>query len=90
MARVRARVSGRVQGVAFRVSARHEATPLGLTGWVRNEPDGRVLLEAQGERDRVDAFLDWCRQGPPGARVTSVEVEWMDDIEGERRFEIRH
>lgn len=90
MARVRARVSGRVQGVAFRVSTRDEATELGLTGWVRNEPDGRVLLEAQGERDRVEAILEWCRQGPPGARVTSVDTEWMDDIEGERRFEIRH
>lgn len=90
MARVRAGVSGRVQGVAFRWSARDEATRLGLTGWVRNEPDGRVLLEAQGERARTEAFLEWCKLGPPGARVTSVDLEWMDDIEGERRFEIRH
>ena len=49
-----------------------------------------VSLEAQGERDRTEAFLEWCRLGPPGARVTSVDLEWMDDIEGERRFEIRH
>ena len=90
MARVRASVRGRVQGVAFRVSALREAVRLGLSGWVRNEADGSVELEAQGERDRLDALLDWCRRGPPGARVTSVHVEELSDIEGESRFDIRH
>jgi len=90
MARVSARVRGRVQGVAYRVSALHEAIRLGLTGWVQNEPDGSVRLEAQGERGRVDSLLAWCRRGPPGARVGGVDVEPLPDIEGESRFEIRH
>ncbi len=90
MVRVRAIVRGRVQGVAFRVSARHEATGLGLTGWVRNQADGSVALEAQGLRDAVDALLDWCREGPPGARVTAVDIEPRAPEDGERRFEIRH
>ena len=90
MARVRARVHGRVQGVAYRVSALREALRLGLSGWVQNEPDGSVLLEAQGARDRVAALLAWCRRGPPGARVTGVNVEELPDIEGEGRFEILH
>ena len=90
MARARARVRGRVQGVFFRASTLREAVRHGLTGWVQNEPDGSVLLEAQGGRDRVDALLAWCRRGPPGARVSAVDVEPMDDIEGETRFDIRH
>jgi len=90
MARVSARVRGRVQGVAYRVSALREAIRLGLTGWVQNEPDGSVRLEAQGELGRVDSLLAWCRRGPPGARVGAVDVEQLPDIEGESRFEIRH
>ena len=90
MARVRAEVRGRVQGVGYRFSALREAARLGLTGWVRNEPDGSVLLEAQGGLERLDALLEWCRRGPAGARVTKVHVEELSDIEGEGRFEIRH
>jgi acylphosphatase len=90
MVRARAVVRGRVQGVAFRVSARREAARLGLTGWVRNQADGSVALEAQGARETVEALLAWCRRGPPGARVSGVEEDWLAPQDGEDEFEIRH
>lgn len=69
------RISGRVQGVFYRASARAEAERLGLAGFVRNEPDGSVYAEAEGERETLERFLAWCRQGPPRARVDRVEME---------------
>lgn len=68
-------ISGLVQGVCFRMSARSHAGSLGLTGWVRNNPDGSVETVAEGEESAVDAYLDWCRHGPPHARVSNVKVE---------------
>ena len=73
--RVRAVVSGLVQGVWYRQSCRREAERLGVTGWVRNRPDGRVELEAEGTRSAVDALLAWAHDGPPHALVESVDVE---------------
>lgn len=67
-------VVGRVQGVAFRAYAVDEATRLGLSGWVRNRPDGTVEARAEGSRQAVDAFVAWCRHGPPAARVQDVRV----------------
>jgi acylphosphatase len=67
-------VSGWVQGVGYRASARARASSLGVDGWARNLGDGRVEIVAEGPTDRVAAFLDWCRSGPAGARVTTVEV----------------
>ncbi|WAS93398.1 acylphosphatase [Nannocystis punicea] len=69
-------VDGRVQGVYYRASAQARAQALGLRGWVRNLPDGRVELRAQGTRARVEALVEWCRKGPPSARVASVDVDW--------------
>jgi acylphosphatase len=68
------KVLGRVQGVAFRWEAQKAADRLGVTGWVRNEPDGTVRAFAQGDESAVDAFVEWCRQGPPSARVSNVAV----------------
>lgn len=67
-------ISGRVQGVWFRASTRDQARRLGLSGWVRNLPDGRVEAVLEGEESRLQAMLDWCHAGPPGARVDHVEV----------------
>src|SRR5262249_21518890 len=67
-------VVGRVQGVAFRAYAVDEATRLGLSGWVRNRPDGTVEARAEGPSAGVDAFVAWCRHGPPAARVEDVRV----------------
>jgi acylphosphatase len=86
MRRVRAIVTGRVQGVAYRASTVFEARGLGLTGWVRNLPDGAVELEAQGDDAVVDALLAWCADGPPAARVAGVSVEERDVVAGERGF----
>jgi acylphosphatase len=70
-----AQVRGRVQGVGFRFSAFHEATRLGLTGWVRNTPDRNVDIWAEGRNENLALFLRWLHQGPPRARVDAVEVE---------------
>ena len=71
---VQVRVSGRVQGVAFRWEAQHAAQQLGVTGWVRNQPDGSVTAHVEGEPDAVNDMLVWLRAGPPAARVTNVAV----------------
>ncbi|MDR2186250.1 MAG: acylphosphatase [Treponema sp.] len=65
-------IRGRVQGVGFRYSAYHEARRLGLSGWVRNTPEGEVELWAEGSGERLNALLRWLHRGPPGARVESV------------------
>jgi len=70
-------VRGRVQGVGFRAFAAREAHRLGVAGWVRNEPDGSVLVLAEGDDRAAEAFLAWLRHGPPSARVTSVDPEWL-------------
>ena len=72
--RIRLLISGRVQGVCFRAYARDEARRLGLTGWVRNLPDGRVEALAQGAPAELRTFQAWCQHGPSHARVREVEV----------------
>lgn len=67
-------VSGRVQGVFYRDSTRRMAQDLGISGTVRNLPDGSVMIEAEGEEPNVQALIDWCRMGPPGARVDDLQV----------------
>ncbi|MDA5193090.1 acylphosphatase [Govanella unica] len=77
---VRLRITGRVQGVSYRVWAVETATVLGLDGWVRNRVDGSVELLAVGESMDVDALIHACHAGPPAAAVTSVEVEPAEGI----------
>lgn len=72
--RVHLWVSGRVQGVYYRQSARETAARLGVGGWARNLADGRVEAAAEGAHEAVDAFVAWCRRGPAGARVDAVEM----------------
>jgi acylphosphatase len=81
-------VRGRVQGVAFRASARAEAARLGLGGWVRNRLDGRVEILAQGDAAALDALEHWCHRGPPAARVDEVHAEDLEPDSGIRGFEI--
>jgi acylphosphatase len=82
------RVRGKVQGVFFRSSAHNEAVALGLRGFVRNEPDGSVYIEAEGDQHALARFVEWCKKGPPRSRVEHVEV-----VEGQvhhyEKFEIR-
>ena len=67
-------VHGRVQGVFFRDTCRREAARHGVTGWVRNEPDGTVGALFEGQPEAVEAMLAWCHDGPPRAHVDRVEV----------------
>lgn len=69
---LRLQISGRVQGVWFREAMRLEAERLGVTGWVRNRPDGSVEAVAQGTDAAVDALVEWAHRGPPQARVERV------------------
>lgn len=62
-------VSGKVQGVYFRASAQHTAIEIGIKGWVRNEPNGSVLIHAEGTEDQPRAFTKWCHRGPSAATV---------------------
>lgn len=67
-------VHGRVQGVAFRHHTCQKARELGVHGWVRNLPDGSVEGLFEGNSEAVDAMVDWCRSGPPSARVDQIEI----------------
>lgn len=67
------RVTGRVQGVFFRASTQKAAEQNAVHGFVRNEPDGSVYIEAEGEETDLDRFIEWCKSGPPAARVEKVE-----------------
>jgi acylphosphatase len=87
--RLRAIVRGRVQGVGFRASAQIEADRLGLAGWVRNRFDGDVEVEAEGDEEIVRQFLAFLEQGPPLARVRSVDVQWLAPAGLRRPFQVR-
>ena len=71
-------VSGRVQGVFFRTETKYKADSHGVKGWVRNLPDGRVEAVFEGEEEAVKALVEFCERGPPGARVTNVDLTWED------------
>jgi acylphosphatase len=83
-------VSGRVQGVFFRSETKYEAKRRGVTGWVRNLPDGRVEAVFEGEEKSVKELIEFCKRGPPGARVSNVEVIWENYTGKFRDFEIRY
>lgn len=83
-------VTGRVQGVFFRSETRHEAKSRGVKGWVRNTVDGRVEAVFEGEEENVKELVEFCKLGPPGARVTDVTVTWEKYAGEFRDFEIRY
>jgi len=67
-------ISGKVQGVFFRQSAKEKAMELGLTGLVKNLPDGKVQIITTGTQEKLDVFIAWCKTGPPRAIVTGLEL----------------
>jgi acylphosphatase len=83
------RVSGRVQGVGFRWSARSEAEAAGVAGWVRNRADGGVEAHVQGPVEAVERVVAWLRHGPGPARVTGFEAVDVQPLVGIAGFEIR-
>tara|TARA_Y100001972_G_scaffold119036_1_gene159844 strand:+ start:6486 stop:6755 length:270 start_codon:yes stop_codon:yes gene_type:complete len=78
---------GKVQGVYFRASTKDVAKALGLSGWVKNQADGSVLIHAEGDEKAVHQLIDWCKHGPEHAVVKSVAVAGST-IEGYRSFDI--
>jgi len=83
-------VSGRVQGVFFRSETSYEAKKHGLSGWVRNLPDDRVEAIFEGEEENVKKLLEFCKRGPPGAKVTGTDVTWESYSGKFTDFEIRY
>jgi len=86
---VTVKVTGRVQGVSFRWYAVQEAERLGVTGWVRNEPDGSVAAHLEGEDGAIEEMVEWCRRGPSYAVVRHVAVT-ESATTGARSFDIRY
>jgi len=88
--RVHILVSGKVQGVFFRSETQEKAQQLGLTGWVRNLPNGRVEAVFEGEKARIEEMIEWAKSGPPGAIVNHLDLKW-EEYRGEfNNFEIRY
>jgi len=87
--RARIRIAGKVQGVFFRAETRAEAVALNLDGSVMNVTDGTVEAVFEGEREDVERAVEWCRHGPPGARVDELQLSW-EETTGQRGFSIRH
>jgi len=83
-------VSGIVQGVFFRAETAELARSLGLTGWVRNLPDGRVEALFEGKKEDVEKAVDFCRRGPPGAHVRDLNLEWEEWKGDLRDFRVTH
>jgi acylphosphatase len=88
LSRARVVVSGRVQGVFFRAETRNRARLLGLAGWVRNNADGNVEAVFEGDPDKVESMIEWCRRGPAHAAVENVEVAW-EEPQGDEEFAVR-
>jgi acylphosphatase len=87
--RVHLRITGLVQGVSYRANTQELARRLGVSGWVRNLPGGEVESVAEGPPDALDRLIDWCKRGPRGARVDSVEVTEQRDDARLVGFEVR-
>ena len=88
--RAHAVISGRVQGVFFRVETQRAAKRFGVFGWVRNKRDGTVEAVFEGQQQAVDAVLQWCQEGPNLAVVKNVEVKWLDFTGELERFDITY
>ena len=88
MHHVRLLIHGHVQGVGFRYFAARQADALGLNGEVRNRPDGRVAVEAEGEHETLERFVEVLRRGPRAAHVSDVEVSWSEGPSRHRGFAI--
>ena len=83
-------IFGQVQGVFYRGSSCKKAVTLSLTGFVRNCPDGSVELWAEGDDTRLQELIQWCRQGPPGAQVSDIKIEWAESTGRYPNFSVKH
>ena len=89
-ARAHVFIEGRVQGVFYRAFTRETAYTLGLKGWVKNLYDGRVEAVFEGKKELIEQAIRKCYQGPPGARVTNIEVKWEEFMEDIKGFAIKY
>lgn len=89
MDRIRVNVQGRVQGVSFRYYTQRQASSLGLTGWVRNEPDGSVEVLAEGNKAAISRLIDFLKVGPRSANVRNINVSWSTHNQEFDSFDIR-
>jgi acylphosphatase len=80
-------ISGKVQGVYFRASTKDTAEKYGVNGFVRNEKDGSVYIEAEGEEENLKHFVAWCHHGPPHAKVQHIDLK-EGSVQGFKKFEI--
>ncbi len=87
--RAELKITGRVQGVFYRQSTMETASGLGLTGWVRNCPDGSVEAIFEGNKQAVDLAIEWCREGPPAAKVIDIKIAWTDATGDFETFDVR-
>jgi acylphosphatase len=87
---VRAIISGRVQGVFFRMETRKAAQRIGVSGWVKNKEDGTVEALFEGEKERVDSVLKWCRKGPPLSEVEKVSLSREEFTGNYNSFDITY
>ena len=91
LASIQATVYGRVQGVFFRSFVSRQATRLGLTGYVRNLPNGEAVeVHAEGERKQLEELISYLKIGPPGAKVEKVETKWSGYSGSYSRFSVRY
>lgn len=88
--RAHAIISGRVQGVFFRMKTLEAARKHGVSGWVKNKRDGSVEAVFEGEKILVDKVIEWCRRGPPASRVDNVKLEWETHTGEFTEFGIRY
>ncbi len=89
MKTVQLNITGRVQGVYFRAYTQKQAVKLGITGYVRNQPDGSVEVIASAEEKKLEHFISWCHRGPIMAKVRQVEIKEPSSAEKFSQFEIR-
>jgi acylphosphatase len=88
--RVHVLISGMVQGVWYRASTKDKADEFGITGWVRNTPDGKVEAVFEGEENNIRRMLSWCWDGPEMAKVVDVNISFEDFIDEFDNFKIVH
>ena len=90
LGRVHIFISGLIQGVFFRANTQKKAEDLGITGWVKNVPDGRVEIVAEGERQKVEDLIEWAKKGPLIARVDNLDIEWQEYVGEFDSFETKY
>ena len=87
--RLTVKIYGFVQGIFFRYGAKVEAEKRGIKGFARNEDDGSVYIEAEGDEKDLSLFLEWCRKGPPLAQVQRVDSQFENELKGFKDFDIK-